>query len=102
MNLNNWISQAREHWKEHQPAKFKELQRTGKLGLALKEAAERTHAEMTELENQGMANHEAWEMVRETYLFPKEEAPQAEEPSQFASLFNEAMAIRSEMAEAEE
>jgi hypothetical protein len=42
-NLNNWISQAREHWKEHQPTRFRELSKAGKLGKALRDAAEQTH-----------------------------------------------------------
>lgn len=32
MNLNNWISLARESWKENNPTLYKELNRSGKLG----------------------------------------------------------------------
>lgn len=74
MNLNVWISQARDHWKEFQPTLFKELKAKNQLGNALRDAAERTHQEMSELEAQGFSNHEAWEMTREKYLFPPEEA----------------------------
>lgn len=89
MNLDNWISQAREHWKEFQPERFKALQKAGNLKEALTEAAERTHLEMSELEEAGMKPHEAWEMVREMYLFPPEENPK-DEPvaSEAARLFN--------------
>lgn len=73
MNLENWISQARQHWKEHQPKRFKALKEAGILEQALRTAAEQTHKEMTALENAGMKEHEAWEMVRETYLFPPPE-----------------------------
>lgn len=69
MNLQNWISQARAHWEEFLPEKFASLQEAGTLQRALKEAAEQTHREMTALEEQGFRNHEAWEMVREKYLF---------------------------------
>ena len=75
MNLNDWISQARDHWRQFQPTKFKELRKAGKLEQALRDAAERTHREMTELENSGFRNHEAWEMVRERYLFPPGNCP---------------------------
>ena len=92
MNLQNWISQAREHWKEHQPEKFAELKSKNQLGNALREAAERTHAEMSELEASGMSTHEAWEMTRENYLFPPESSAQDEQPAS-GSLFNEAMAV---------
>ncbi len=73
VNLQNWISQARAHWKEFQPKRFKALQKNGKLNEALKAAAEQTHREMTQLEAAGYREHEAWEMVREQYLFPPEE-----------------------------
>jgi hypothetical protein len=55
------------------PPQFKALQQNGKLNEALKAAAEQTHREMTELEARGHTEQEAWEMVREEYLFPPEE-----------------------------
>lgn len=73
MNLENWKNQARAHWKEFQPTRFKELVKAGKLPEALTEAAERTFQEMGELQQAGFQHHEAWEMVREKYLFPPEE-----------------------------
>jgi arsenate reductase-like glutaredoxin family protein len=73
MNLNNWITQARAHWKEFLPTRYKELRQAGKLDEALKNAAERTYEELNELEASGMKQQEAWEMVREQYLFPPEE-----------------------------
>lgn len=73
MNLQNWINQARDHWKEFQPTRFKELQRVGKLEPALKQAAEQTYLELDQLEESGMDPQGAWEMVRERYLFPPEE-----------------------------
>jgi hypothetical protein len=107
MNLQNCISQAREHWKEFQPTRFKELQKAGKLEPALKEAAEKTHQEMTELEAQGFQEWEAWEMVRESYLFPPEEQSlkdqEDNEPvaSEAARLFNEIARLKSEILRGE-
>ncbi|MDP3552633.1 hypothetical protein [Methylocystis sp.] len=74
MNLENWINQARRHWQEFQPTRFKELKKSGKLQAALDEAAERTYQEMNALTEAGFQEHEAWEMVRQEYLFPPEEA----------------------------
>ena len=97
MNLKHWISQARAHWKEHRPTYYRELNRTGKLGEALKEAAEATHREMSELEAAGYSNQEAWEMVRETYLFPPGEPEKDEVASRGAQLFREANALQSQI-----
>lgn len=103
MNLENWISQARAHWKEFQPEKFAELEKAGKLKDTLTDAAERTHLEMSELEDAGLTNSEAWEMVRERYLFPPEENPE-DEPvaSEAARTFNELTRARSEFLRGEE
>jgi hypothetical protein len=46
MNLENWKSQARDHWKEFQPTAFKHLVQTKTLQKALDEAAEMTFQEM--------------------------------------------------------
>ena len=96
--FNNWISQAREHWKEHQPTRFKELSKARKLGKALRDAAERTHREMSSLEAQGYRNHEAWEIVRERYLFPPQEpGVEPDEDMPAARLSMEVAALHSEI-----
>ena len=97
MNLKVWQSQARASWKEHNPTLYKELNRSGKLGQALKEAAERTHAEMSDLEAAGHSNQDAWEMTREKYLFLPAEPTKDEEPNRGAALFNEATNLQSEI-----
>ncbi len=73
MNLQNWVNQAREHWKEFQPKRYAALKRAGKLEAALQDAAERTYRETKDLEDCGVTTQDAWEMVRERYLFPPEE-----------------------------
>ncbi len=73
MLLQNWVNQAREHWKEFQPKRYSELVKSGKLEGALQDAAERTYREVTDLEDQGFDFQDAWEMVRERYLFVPEE-----------------------------
>ena len=97
MNLNNWISLARESWKENNPALYKELKRSGDLGQALKEAAERTYSEVSDLEASGHSPQEAWEMTREKYLLLPAESEPDEVVSKGASLFNEANALQSQI-----
>ena len=70
MNLQNWVRQAREHWKEHLPKLYRELEASKKLEPSLQDAAERTYIELTDLEDQGYDPQGAWEAVRERYLFP--------------------------------
>lgn len=79
MQHANWIAQAKDHWKEHQPARYRELLRSGQLAQALTQAAEQTQKEMETLMGQGFKYAEAWEAVRELYLFPAEEAGASEE-----------------------
>ena len=102
MNLQNWISQARESWKENNPALFKELNRSGKLGTTLKEAAERTHLEMSELEANGYSNHEAWEMTREKYLFLPAEPQPDEVESEGVKLSQSVLALQNQMMQPDE
>ena len=79
MQHANWIAQAKEHWKEFQPTRFKELQKSGQLLQALTAAADQTQKELETLMAQGFRYAEAWEMIREDYLFPPEEAGASEE-----------------------
>jgi hypothetical protein len=77
--LNRWIEQAREHWAEYTPRRYKALLKAGTLEKALQEAAERTSQEMQQLQERGRTYDEAWEIVRQTYLFsPGGEAPAGE------------------------
>ena len=101
MDLKNWISLARESWKENNPTLYKELNRSGKLGTALKDAAERTYSEVSDLEASGHSPQEAWEMTREKYLLLPAESEPDEVVSKGASLFNEANALQSQILQSE-
>jgi len=79
MQHANWINQARAHWKDHQPKRFKELVSKGILNQHLVDAAVATSQEMQKLVTQGFSQLEAWEMTRELYLFPAEEPGASEE-----------------------
>ena len=76
MQHANWMAQARAHWMEHQPRKYRRLLKTGKLELALTEAATATAEAIRALTTQGATWQEAWEATRELYLFPPEEPEQ--------------------------
>ena len=91
--LQNWVSQARLHWQEHQPSLYAQLQKSGRLDAALQQAAQQTAREMDDLEQQGMTEHEAWEMTRESYLFPPEEQSQQEEPGQSGAALQAVMGM---------
>jgi hypothetical protein len=65
MNLQNWIDQARRHWEEFRPTLYRDLKASGRLDAALRDAADRTHQEMSDLRGHGYTEQEAWEMVRE-------------------------------------
>lgn len=80
MNLQNWINQAREHWKENRPKLYQSLKKQGTLDPMLKQAAEQTYQQVIELEEAGYQPDEAFQMVRETYLFPPGE-PENDKPA---------------------
>ena len=101
MDLKNWTSLARESWKEHNPALYKELNQSGKLGTALKDAAERTYLEVNELEQAGHSPQDAWEMTREKYLLLPAEPTQDEE-SQEPTLLQQANALQSQILQAQD
>lgn len=73
MQHQHWINQARQHWMEFQPTRFKELTDSGKLESALRQAAEATTEEMSKLIDQGTPAGEAFAEARELHLFPPPE-----------------------------
>lgn len=79
MQYEHWKAQARQHWKEHRPRMFKQLQESSQLQPALTQAAEQTAADLEALQAEGLDWHQAWEIVRERYLFlPPESEPTSE------------------------
>ena len=96
--MRHWVEQARQHWKEFQPEKYARLMAAGTLNQELEAAAEATQEQMQTLFGQGFIQQEAWEQVREQYLFPPEEEGIEEErpppsPGYLAMVeFNEGLA----------
>lgn len=54
---------------------YSEYKRNGVLQQKLEEAAEQTFEEVYDLERSGISPDEAWQIVRERYLFLPEEKP---------------------------
>src|SRR5207249_3223626 len=66
--------QAKEHWKQFRPKMYQELLKSGELDRRAQEAAENTLEARGRLIQQGMKPNEAWEAVRENWVFlPSEE-----------------------------
>lgn len=79
MQFLHWINQARQHWQEFQPTRFKALTESGELETALRLAAERTSEEMSKLIDRGVNAGDAWMEARELHLFPPPEHGAVEE-----------------------
>ncbi len=103
MNLQNWVEQARAHWKEFLPGMFKEFEDAGILERELQTAAKLTAKDMGAFQAAGLSWDEAWERTRNEYLFlPEEDEQKAKadrEPaaSEAARLFNEIARLQSEI-----
>ncbi|MBS0556774.1 MAG: hypothetical protein JSR27_05100 [Proteobacteria bacterium] len=98
MQYAHWIHQARQHWREFQPKKYKALKAAGSLEKALSEAAQQTANEMEQLKAEGFPQEAAWEMVREKYLFPPEETPEKEEETASADGYRTQLAVNRMMS----
>lgn len=74
---------AETHWRQHCPRMVAELEASGQLTAALREAQERTLDEMETamrtFRRQGLtpqqAHDQAWELVREKYILIPPESP---------------------------
>ena len=76
--LAGWALQAAEHWKEFRPRLHQQLQQSGRLEEAAKKAVQLTQDELGQLVEKGANYQEAWELVREKYLFLPSEEDQPE------------------------
>lgn len=74
LKLDRWAKEAAEHWYEHRPRMYKGLLEKGLLVKSLEEASERTGEAYAELVSKNVNPLEAWQQVREMWLFlPSEE-----------------------------
>jgi hypothetical protein len=60
---------AMEHWKVHQPTLYRDLKNTDRLKPTAEQAAKRTLLDRDSLMASGLTQQEAWEIVRDRYLF---------------------------------
>ena len=101
MNLQNWVNEARAHWKEFLPNRCKEFEDAGILDKALMTAARQTARDMASFQDAGLTWDQAWERTRNEYLFlppePKQKAKQDRGPSPnvAAKMFNETAEFQS-------
>jgi hypothetical protein len=66
--------QIKEHWKEHRPRMYRELEAAGRLDQSVYEAQERTLDAMCQLQmEQKLPYHQAWELIREEWAFLPDE-----------------------------
>lgn len=85
--IGHYINLARDHWREFRPRTFHAMQRAGTLDRALRDAAEASARQMTDLISAGFTEAEAWPMVREEYIIlPEEPVPS---PKRAASLIGD-------------
>lgn len=89
LELERWASLAKAHWKEHQPRRYRRLVKAGTLDEEARAAARMTATAMQEWLDLGASRDEAFQAVRERYLFPPEEPGASEEPT--TSLLHETM-----------
>jgi len=76
--LSAWASQTKEHWKKHRPKLYQGLQKSGRLDEAARRAVSLTEDELGELIEKGLHFDQAWELVREKYMFLPSEEDQPE------------------------
>ncbi len=72
--MESLAHQAKEHWRKLRPRLYAELKESGKLDQLAQAAARRTREEVATLVEKGWSQDQAWEGVREKYVFlPSEE-----------------------------
>ena len=101
MNLQNWINQARSHWKENRPKLYQSLKKQGALEPMLKQAAEQTYQQVSQLEEAGYQPDEAFQMARERYLFPPGEPENDKPEGNGSAILNDALQTMSRTLEAD-
>ena len=79
-HLSPLALQALEHWKKHLPNLFAKLQEKGELERRAQKAADQTNEDLENAVSQGMPWHNAWDEVKNRYVFlPSEEEQERQE-----------------------
>lgn len=75
-----------EHWKEFRPTMYRSLKEAGTLQQEALRAIDRTMDELYQMTSAGVPYHQAWEMVRERYMYlPEEEGLEDEDEDEIPS-----------------
>lgn len=73
-HLSPLALQAIEHWKNHLPTLYASLKKDGLLEERAQKAADQTNEALEQAVSQGMPWHNAWELIRNFWVFlPSEE-----------------------------
>ena len=81
MSFAQWKVDAKEYWRKFRPQYYASLEKSGQVEEAVNQAAEWTEEALEKLLQRGLKYHEAWEMLREEWLFPpgdEDESPPAD------------------------
>jgi hypothetical protein len=73
--LSGWEQDVKNPWREHRPKTYWALQKQGLLDQSVRQAVQQTKEAMLELVlNQGMSHPQAWNLLREEWMYlPGEE-----------------------------
>jgi hypothetical protein len=76
MSLSPWAQDAKDHWKQHRPKMYSDLEVAGMLDSQAEKVAEQARKEFHGAVDNGMDPHEAWSSARQNHLFPPDEEDQ--------------------------
>jgi hypothetical protein len=74
--LSPWAHDAKNHWSQHRPKVYADLEKSGMLDEQAQKAAENAENELQLSVENGMDPHEAWSEARNNHLFPPDEEDQ--------------------------
>lgn len=79
-NLDATTLAVIEHWKEFRPTMYRSLKEAGTLEKEALRAVDRTMDELYQMTSRGVPYHQAWEMLKERYMYlPEEEGLEDED-----------------------
>lgn len=85
-HLSPLALQAVEHWKRNLPSLYHSLQESGELQSRAQKAADQTNDDLELLVSQGVPWHNAWDEVKNRYVFLPSEQEEAEREKYEATL----------------
>jgi hypothetical protein len=71
--------QAIEHWQKYLPKMYASLKKNGQLEERAQKAADQTNEDLENAVSQGMPWHNAWDLVKNRYVFLSSEEEQSQQ-----------------------